>query len=287
MINLESTNQFSEGYVLSKDNVTQIYYKKLKPENPIGNVVIIPGFGATATMFLGMQHRFYEAGYCSIILELRGHGFSDGKGGYVNLFNDFIDDLDSVINQVIEKNIPLYICGHSNGGLTTINYAIDYGNKLSGIILFSPWLGLSQPLNIFENAVKKAALYVYGKFSLPMGKRGADPTGCTTNPVWQKILGVDQQIHTWASANATYQAELAQAKVFANTTMFNVPTILIHAKNDPVASYNDSITWYNKISSVKKSLISLDKNIHHSFLEGDIIKQIYDQILIFINNGKI
>lgn len=281
MINLESTNCFSEGYVTTVDNF-KIYYKKLKPENPTKNIVIIPGFGATATMFLGMQHFFYEQGFCSIILELRGHGFSDGIGGYVENHSDYLKDVDQVITEVTEKNIPVVICGHSNGGLTSINYITNFSSKIESAVLFSPWLGLSQPLNILENIVKKAALYVYGKFSLPMGKRGADPTGCTTNPVWQKILGVDQQIHTWASANATYQAELAQAKVFANTTMFNVPTILIHAKNDPVASYNDSISWYNKISSVKKSLISLDKSIHHPFLEGDIIKQIYDQILIFI-----
>ena len=97
-----------------------------------------------------------------------------------------------------------------------------------------------------------------------------------------EILDVDKQIHTWASAGATNQAELAQAKVSLNTFNFNVPTILVHAKNDPVASYNDSVTWFNKIPSVKKSLITLDKSIHHPFLEGDIIKQVYDQILIFI-----
>ena len=112
-----------------------------------------------------------------------------------------------------EKNIPTFVCGHSNGGLTTINYAIEHADKINGIILFSPWLGLSEPLNMFENLAKKIAVFLYPKFSLPMGKRGAIPSGCTSNQTWQKILDVDKQIHTWASAGATNQAELAQAKV--------------------------------------------------------------------------
>lgn len=280
MINLESTVCFSEGYVTTTDNF-KIYYKKLKPENPTKNIVIIPGFGATATMFLGMQHFFYEQGFCSIILELRGHGFSDGIGGYVENHSDYLKDVDQVITEVTEKNIPVVICGHSNGGLTSINYITNFSSKIESAVLFSPWLGLSQPLNILENIVKKIAVAVYPKISLPMGKRGADPTGCTTSPVWQIILSVDKQIHTWASAGATNQAELTQNNLLTNANKFKTPVILIHADKDPVASYDTSKGWYDDISSLKKRLITLNASIHHPFLEANI-KQIYLEIYNFI-----
>lgn len=281
MITLESTNHFSEGYVTTTDNFN-IYYKKLRPENPTKNIVIVPGFGATATMFLGMQHFFYEQGYCSIILELRGHGFSDGTPGYVQNHSDYLKDVDQVITDVAEKNIPVVICGHSNGGLTSINYTSKYSSKIESVVLFSPWLGLSQPLNVLENIVKKIAIKVYPKISLPMGKRGADPLGCTTSFVWQKILKVDKQIHTWASAGATNQAELTQSTLITETSKFSKPTIVIHATKDPVASYDICKKWFDDISSIKKKFITVGNPVHHPFLESNI-KQIYLEIYNFIN----
>lgn len=284
MINLESTDCFSEGYVTTSDNF-QIYYKKLKPENPTKNVVIVPGFGATATMFLGMQHFFYEKGYCTIILEMRGHGFSDGIGGYVENYSDYLKDIDQVVNEVTEKNIPVVICGHSNGGLASINYVTNFSSKVESVILFSPWLALSQPLNIFENIFKNIANILYSRISLPMGKRGADPSGCTTNPIWQKILKSDKQIHTWSSVGAINQVELTQKNLLANANKFKQPVMIIHAVKDPVTSYDICKNWYNNISSTKKRFITLSASIHHPFLETNI-KQTYLEIYNFIS-GKI
>jgi len=282
MINLESTNCFSEGYVTTVDNL-KIYYKKIKPENAKKNILIIPGFGANASQFLGMQHFFYENGYCSIILELRGHGYSEGISGYVENYSDYSKDIDQVINEVCEKNLQTIICGHSNGGLATTYYAINNLNKVSGLILFSPWYALSNPLKWYEIILKTIALIVYPKLAVPMGKRGGDAEGCTTNEAWIKILNSDKQLYKWATVKANDEVEKAQQLCSGRSNEITQPVILIHGKGDPVTSYEASKNIFELFSSKNKIMISLDKNIHHPFLESDKVKEIYQKILTFIS----
>ena len=283
MIKFESTQCFSEGYVTTSDNI-KIFYKKLKPENPKKNIVIVPGFGATLTQFLGLQHFFYENGYCSIVLELRGHGFSEGDPGYVENYSDYCKDIDQIINDVTEKDIETILCGHSNGGLASTYYTLNNLNKVSSLILFSPWFGLTNPLKWYEIALKVIALLVYPSLSAPMGERGAVASGCTTNPVWMKILDVDKQIYKWASAKANDEVEKAQTYCFGNANKIKQPLILIHGTKDPVTNPSDSKNIFEIFDSSKKKLILPEINVHHPFLETNIVKQLFNEILQFIEN---
>lgn len=282
MITLESTNHFSEGYVTTIDNL-KIYYKKLKPENPTKNIIIIPGFGATATMFLGMQHFFYEQGYCAIIVELRGHGFSDGTPGHVEKHDDYLKDINAIIDNVNEKNIPTVICGHSNGGLVATNFAIKNQEKYESLVLISPWYALTKPLTWYELALVNLANQIFPKFTASMEDRGGLSSGCTTNTTWQNVLNVDKQIHKFASARLNYEVQLTQQYCFGNCgEIENKNILIIHPKNDPVTSHESSLQMFGVLSrSQNKKFISLDKFIHHPFLEEDV-KSLFNDILNFI-----
>lgn len=72
------------------------------------------------------QHFFelYSQYFNILIYDLRGHGKSSGKRGWVDKFEDFIDDLDEVINYLKKEfNMNRYVLfGHSMGGLVTASY---------------------------------------------------------------------------------------------------------------------------------------------------------------------
>jgi alpha-beta hydrolase superfamily lysophospholipase len=284
MFKFEPTNHFSLGFVKTKDNL-QISYRKLKPENPKKNIIIIPGFGSSMTPFLGLQQQFYEKGYCAIIVELRGHGFSDGIGGYVENYSDYCEDIEQIINEITEKNLETILCGHSNGGLASTYYTLNNLNKISSLILLSPWFGLTVPLKWYEIILKKIALSVYPSLSLPIGKRGGDVNVCTQNPVWLKILDIDKQLNKLSSINAVDEVEKAQTYCFGNANKIKQPVILIHGSKDPVTNPNDSKNIFGKFGSNKKKLILPEINVHHPFLEMNIFQGIFEEIILFIENG--
>src|SRR5690606_19407030 len=72
------------------------------------------------------KHLFemYSQYFNVLIYDLRGHGESSGKRGWVKNFEDFVDDLDEVINYLkSEFQMSRYVLfGHSMGGLVTASY---------------------------------------------------------------------------------------------------------------------------------------------------------------------
>lgn len=71
--------------------------------------------------------------YSVIRFDLRGHGKSDGKRGYVRRFEDYLDDLDQVIND--NKGKVNCLLGHSMGALITHLYMLD--NKVIDFVITS------------------------------------------------------------------------------------------------------------------------------------------------------
>ena len=83
-----------------------------------------------------------------IVLDLRGHGQSDGTPGDVDYIGQYADDVVDVI-EAIKKDNPngkIIIAGHSMGGGIALQYAMKKdAPKVNGYLLFSPLLGDNSP----------------------------------------------------------------------------------------------------------------------------------------------
>lgn len=72
--------------------------------------------------------KLFSQNFNIAIYDLRGHGRSDGKRGWVENFSFFSQDLDAII-QYLKKNFNLssyVLFGHSMGGLITADYMQNY-----------------------------------------------------------------------------------------------------------------------------------------------------------------
>lgn len=93
-----------------------------------------------------VAEKFIENGFDFYALDLRKYGRSwlpHQKENYCKSITEYFEEITIAINQIYEKNpSPIYLLGHSTGGLTACNYA-NFGqekNKISGLILNSPFL---------------------------------------------------------------------------------------------------------------------------------------------------
>ncbi|MBI3396677.1 MAG: alpha/beta fold hydrolase, partial [Spirochaetia bacterium] len=79
-------------------------------------------------------------------IDLRGHGESGGRRGYVSRFDEYFYDVAALLHQV-RKDYPslkVFLGSHSNGCLIAARY-LEEGRSpypLSGLIMTSPFLGL-------------------------------------------------------------------------------------------------------------------------------------------------
>lgn len=93
-----------------------------------------------------VAEKFIDNGFDFYALDLRKYGRSwlpHQNKNFCKSITEYFEEISTVINLIYEKNnSPIYLLGHSTGGLIACNYA-NFGqekNKLSGLILNSPFL---------------------------------------------------------------------------------------------------------------------------------------------------
>ena len=78
--------------------------------------------------------------------DLRGHGKSSGQRGHYTSLDAAMDDIDSFIKDIATKYpaLPVFLYGHSLGGVMVINYALRKKNSLTAVIATSPGLATGE-----------------------------------------------------------------------------------------------------------------------------------------------
>jgi acylglycerol lipase len=104
-----------------------------------GTVVIAHGINEHSGRYAHVAERLVEEGWLVAAPDHRGHGLSGGRRAAVERFDDWVSDLDSYIRDVLVATPrPLFLLGHSLGGLIATVYALRHQPVLDGLILSSP-----------------------------------------------------------------------------------------------------------------------------------------------------
>lgn len=75
-------------------------------------------------------------GYAVFALDHRGRGRSDGERYYVEEISEYVDDVSTLVKIANHRqsNLPVFMLGHSVGGVISCTYALDYQAGLAGLI---------------------------------------------------------------------------------------------------------------------------------------------------------
>jgi alpha-beta hydrolase superfamily lysophospholipase len=104
-----------------------------------GTVVIAHGINEHGGRYEHVAGRLVRDGWMVASPDHRGHGLSGGRRAAVERFDDWITDLHGYIEGVlVPATRPLFLLGHSLGGLIATVYALRHQDELDGLILSSP-----------------------------------------------------------------------------------------------------------------------------------------------------
>src|SRR3954471_12793554 len=113
-----------------------IYIRSWHPDTgiPQGVVVIIPGFNSHSGYYEWVANQLIAGGLAVHAIDLRGRGKSDGERFYVQNFEDYVEDVASfvLIVKKQEPGSPVFMLGHSAGGVVACVYALDHQQELAG-----------------------------------------------------------------------------------------------------------------------------------------------------------
>jgi lysophospholipase len=155
------------------------------PPRPRGTLLITHGQGEHSQCYLRLKEAVRPLGLRIAVWDLRGHGQSVGRRGYVREFSDYAADLARVREHVISATRPapgqaFYMLGHSMGGLIQMCYALENPHlPVTALVFSSPLFGLSVSVPGIKRmaAVALSALFprVTLGSELPRDLLSADP----------------------------------------------------------------------------------------------------------------
>lgn len=119
----------------------QLRGMRFLPAKPLIAVVVLAhGINDHGGRYLHVIDALVARDLAVYVIDHRGHGRSDGPRSRVGRFDDLVDDFELVANQAASEqpDTPLYVLGHSMGGLIATRYALRRQSDLAGLILSAP-----------------------------------------------------------------------------------------------------------------------------------------------------
>lgn len=136
-------------------------------------ILWVHGFAEHCLRFKEIIDYFVENGFNSVAFDLRGHGKSEGLRAYIQNFQEYLQDLNTVRNYYEQKypKTKWILIGHSMGGLVVIRYhqTMYEKNVWQLKVVSSPFLGVSAPVPQWKKSLSKLIVNIYPQISIPSG----------------------------------------------------------------------------------------------------------------------
>jgi len=221
-------------------------------------VLITHGLGEHSSRYWHLEEAFTREGFAVARHDLRGHGRSGGRQGDARNFQVFLDDLERIIAAVGEyrksPQAPLFLYGHSLGGLITLRFLLERGigtHGIAGAIAASPWLQLA-----FVPARWKLALAAAARYLCPGFRQitGMDPTRLSRDAEFLAAMPDLHLSHHRLSARLYYEIQRSCHIVLTQAARFHHPLLLLHGQSDPVTSWHATEGLFHACASPDKTL---------------------------------
>lgn len=230
----------AENTTLTARDGTKLRLYEWLVDDPRITVVLLHGYAEYCGRYQHVAEAWNRMGIQVIGCDLRGHGHSEGLRGYVERFDDFHRDVDALMDQAKTRAAggPLALFGHSNGALLAAHWLVaGNGHDLSGVVLTSPFLGLSVKASPIKLAAGRLMSKVLPKVGLPSGLKGKD---VCKDETFQRRYDSDPLVFPNANARWFAEAMSAMEAVQARAGQIKVPMLLLYGGDDRVADADQS-----------------------------------------------
>ena len=264
-MNMEQT----EGRIFSPLDRCELYWQCWRPRStPLRAVVgVVHGFSEHSSRYQFLVDALLPHGFLIYAMDHRGHGRSKGARGHVDCFDQYRRDLHSWVQQVINVergSLPLFLIGHSMGGLITLDYALHHPEQLAGIVVSGPMLRL----RVQVPRIKAIAGKVFSKW-LPRltFPSGLDVHMLSHDPKVIKARQEDPWVHDVASARWFTEGMAAGQRVLCSASQLKIPALLMHGGDDPLTDPKATEEFYRAMVFQDKKWILWPGMFHEIFNE--------------------
>jgi acylglycerol lipase len=235
--------------------------------DPTGVVVVAHGFAEHGGRYAAVAERLVGDGLAVRAVDHRGHGLSEGKRTSVVRFDDYVDDLTTVIAQARERwpSLRIVLLGHSMGGLIALDLAVRPGGPPDGLVVSAP-AACPREVSKFALAVGRALSRVApdtGVLRLPLNRISRDPA------VVDAYNNDPLVFRTPIRARLGAEMLVAMDRVDAGLPSLRVPLLVMQGTADGLVDPGCGPHVYERAGSADKTLKMYDGLWHEIFNEPE------------------
>ncbi len=246
----------------------RIHHRSWLPTGPArGIVVIAHGFAEHSGRYARVAERLVADGVAVHAADHRGHGLSEGKRTSVVRFDDYVDDLTTMVTQAKEErpSFKLILLGHSMGGLVALRFAVRDASLVDGIVVSAP---AACPGDV--SRLKRTVGTVLSRVApdatvlrLPLNRISRDPAVVDAYNSDPLVFRTPIKARLGAELLAT------MARVDAGLPAMQLPLLVMQGTSDALVDPGCGPQVYNRAGSRDKTLKMYDGLWHEIFNEPE------------------
>lgn len=238
----------------------QILIRHWQPQGePRASLVLCHGVNSHGGQYVRAGEDFAARGFAVTVLDLRGRGRSDGERFYIESIDEYVADLSLAIDHARDRHpdLPVYLLGHSAGGVTAVTYALDHQDRIAGLICESFAFRVFAP-NFALKLLEGASHFLPHAHVLKL--KMAD---FSRDPAWVAALEADPLTLDETQPVATVAAFARAGERFEREFgRIALPVLILHGTEDKATRPDGSEQFFREAGSADKTLKLYDGHYH-------------------------
>lgn len=237
-----------------------IFARVWRPDGaPRAVVVIAHGVNSHSGYYTWVGEQLSAAGLAVYALDHRGRGRSDGERYFVSSIDEYVKDIGTFIQlaKSREPGLPVFLLGHSAGGVMSATYTLEQQSELAGFICES--FAFQIPAPDFALAVLKGLSHVAPHahvLRLPIKEFSRDPK--VVEAMFADPMIADE-VQPTSTVAALVRADERLKKEFP---LIKLPVLILHGTGDKVTKASGSQLFYDTAGSTDKTLKLYEGHAH-------------------------
>ncbi|MEZ5284845.1 MAG: alpha/beta hydrolase [Vicinamibacterales bacterium] len=252
-------SQVREETIESTGGVQLLVRSWLPDVAPRAVVAIVPGFNSHGGYYHWAGAQLAASGYAAYAVDLRGRGRSSGEPYFIESFGEYLQDVDAMVSLARGRHagLPVFVLGHSAGGVVSCCYAMDHQAELAGLICESFAFRVFAP-DIALSVLKGLSHVIPHTHVLRL-----NIDDFSRDPAVVQAMKADPAVNDEVQPTQTV-AEMVRADehLDAGFGSLTLPVLILHGTGDKVTRMDGSQRFFDHAGSADKTLKLYDGHAH-------------------------
>jgi len=222
-------------------------------------VVICHGVKSHSGYYFWAAEQLVADGYAVYALDLHGRGKSDGERFYLEKLQDYLDDVHATVSLARARHagLPIFLLGHSAGGVISSVYSLEHQAELTGFICES------FAFQVYAPDLALAVLKGLSHLTPHLHVLDLKTEDFSRDPVAVQAM-LDDPLIAGEVQPALTVAELVRAdeRLEREFPLMTLPVLILHGTEDKVTKPAGSQLFFDTAGSKDKTLKLYDGHAH-------------------------